>query len=77
MLLGTLLSDFAPSIGVQVANTSEGAIDALFFYCKKTTGCYSPAGDQCARMKQRSNHQVDQKQDGRNEEQEQRTCFHR
>ena len=29
------------------------------------------------RMKQRSNHQVDQKQDGHNEEQKQRTCFHR
>jgi hypothetical protein len=29
------------------------------------------------RMKQRSNHQVHQKQDGRNEEQEQRTRFYR
>jgi len=29
------------------------------------------------RMKQRSNHQVHQNQDGRNEEQEQRTRFYR
>ena len=61
----------------------EGAINgALFFAAKRllTATCRRPINVNAlsgARMKQRSDHQVDQKQAGRNEEQEQRTRFHR